>query len=314
MVKLIAIPIVAVLIVLAIMLVKYRFVYKVTISGQEVGYVINKYEFEKLIDENIINSKEANVAYVDIDTMPTYSLVLADNKTETNEEEIFAKVSQDAKITYKMYSIAVNNEESTVVNSVEEAEEVVEKIKEQYDEELEEINISVNEIFTQDINEVGKIVEVASAIENAGNQVEIAIEENEKRKSATLDGVYFSVKPVTGNITSRYGQMEDIRDHAHSGMDICAPAGTDILAAADGTVTFAGVMGGYGNLIIITHENGIQTYYGHCSKLYASVGDEVKAGDLIAAVGMTGYATGNHLHFEIRKNGSTLNPQLYLYK
>ena len=309
-----AIPVAAVLFILAIMLVKYKFVYKVTISGEEIGYVSNKYEFEKLIDEKIINKNEANVAFVDMDTMPEYSLILADNNMETNEQVIFSKLDEDAKVTYKMYSVAVNDENATLVNTVEEAEKVVEEIKEQYDERLDEIKIDVKEIFTQDANEVKNTVELASAIETAENQVEVAIVEQEKIKGATLDGVYFSVRPVNGNITSRYGQMEDIRDHAHSGMDICAPAGTDIVAAADGTVTFAGTMGGYGNLIIITHENGIQTYYGHCSKLYASVGDEVKAGDLIAAVGMTGFATGNHLHFEIRKNGSTLNPQLYLYK
>jgi len=73
-------------------------------------------------------------------------------------------------------------------------------------------------------------------------------------------------------------------------------------------------MGGYGNLIVINHGNNIQTYYAHCSKLYAKVGDEVEAGDVIAAVGTTGNSSGNHLHFEIRKNGSALNPQKYTYK
>ena len=72
-------------------------------------------------------------------------------------------------------------------------------------------------------------------------------------------------------------------------------------------------MGGYGYLIIIDHANGVQTYYGHCSKLYASVGDEVEPGDVIAAVGSTGNSTGNHLHFEIRIDGVTKNPQKYIY-
>ena len=72
-------------------------------------------------------------------------------------------------------------------------------------------------------------------------------------------------------------------------------------------------MSGYGYLIIIDHANGVQTYYGHCSKLYASVGDEVTAGDVIAAVGSTGNSTGPHLHFEIRVNGVAYNPQNYLY-
>lgn len=313
MVKLIAITVVAAMIVLAIMLIKYKTVYKVTISGKEVGYVTNKFEFNRLINEEIINSNEANIAFVDIDTMPSYELVLTDDSIETNEEEIFAKISEEAIITYKMYTVAVNGNNTAYVNSIEEAEETVSEIKEQYKNKLDEIDISVNEVYTQNIDEVEQTVEVASAVQTAEAEVDIAVKEQEKIKAATLDEVYFSTRPVNGNITSRYGQMEAIRDHAHSGLDICAPAGTDIVAAADGTVSYSGWMGGYGNLIIIDHENGIQTYYGHCSKLYASVGDEVKAGDLIAAVGMTGYATGNHLHFEIRKNGSTLNPQKYIY-
>lgn len=97
-------------------------------------------------------------------------------------------------------------------------------------------------------------------------------------------------------------------------MDIAAPNGTKIKAAADGEVTYSGWMSGYGNLIIISHGNGIQTYYGHCSKLYVSKGTKVSAGDTIAAVGSTGNSTGNHLHFEIRKNGVQINPQKYLYK
>ena len=157
-------------------------------------------------------------------------------------------------------------------------------------------------------------MEVASAIETARVEVQEAAIEVQKIKSATLDGVYFAVKPVSGTITSRFGANESIRDHTHKGMDIAAPYGTKIVAAAKGKVTHSGWMGGYGNLIIITHDNGIQTYYGHCSKLIAKVGDEVEAGDEIAKVGSTGFSTGNHLHFEIRKNGNQINPQKYLYK
>ena len=72
--------------------------------------------------------------------------------------------------------------------------------------------------------------------------------------------------------------------------------------------------GGYGNLVKISHGNGVETYYGHCSKLYVKVGQTVKAGDTIAAVGSTGNSTGNHLHFEIRLNDKQVNPQNYLYK
>lgn len=296
------------------MLIKYKVLYKVTISGKEVGYVTNKNEFEKLLNEQIINPSDENIAYVDIEELPKYQLVLASNSKESNEEEIYNKVSDMAVRTYKVYGIAINNNESVYVNTIEEAEETVSKIKEEYANKLDEIEISVNEIYTKSIDEVEQTVEVASAIQTAEVEVQEAVKEIQKIKAATLDGVYFAVRPVSGTITSRYGANESIRDHTHKGMDIAAPYGTKIVAAAKGKVTYSGWMGGYGNLIIITHENEIQTYYGHCSKLHVKVGEEVEAGDTIASVGSTGFSTGNHLHFEIRKNGNQINPQKYLYK
>lgn len=312
--KLLTIAIVGTTIVLAIMLIKYKVLYKVTISGEEVGYITNKKEFEKLLNEQIINPNNENIAYVDIPELPSYELVLADNSKTSNEEEIYTKVSDMAVTTYKMYAVAINNNNSVYVDTLQEAEETVNKIKEQYANKLDEIQISVNEIYTKNMEQVEQTVEVASAIETAEVEVLEVVKEQEKIKAATLDGVYFAIKPVSGTITSRFGANESIRDHTHKGIDIAAPNGTKIVAAAKGKVTHSGWMGGYGNLIIITHENGIQTYYGHCSKLYAKVGEEVEAGETIALVGSTGFSTGNHLHFEIRKNGKQINPQKYLYK
>lgn len=99
----------------------------------------------------------------------------------------------------------------------------------------------------------------------------------------------------------------------HKGMDIAAPAGTPIYAAEGGKVTYAGRDGsGYGNYIIIRHENGLETLYAHCKALYVKKGDSVAAGESIAAVGNTGRSTGNHLHFEVRKNGVFTNPANYI--
>lgn len=99
----------------------------------------------------------------------------------------------------------------------------------------------------------------------------------------------------------------------HKGMDIAAPSGTPIYAAASGTVTFSGKDGsGYGNYIIIKHADGIETLYAHCKALYVKKGDTVKAGESIAAVGNTGRSTGNHLHFEVHKNGVFVNPSNYI--
>lgn len=98
----------------------------------------------------------------------------------------------------------------------------------------------------------------------------------------------------------------------HKGWDICSPKGTPIYASKSGTVTTSGwSTSGYGKYIIIDHGNGYSTLYSHCSELYVKVGQKVTAGETIAAVGMTGRASGNHLHFEIRINGVAQNPNRY---
>lgn len=314
MIKLIGMLAVGFILIVAIVLLKYKPGYKVTILGEEVGYITNKQEFEELVKDEILNPDDVTIAYVDIEEMPEYQLLLIKNTEETKEEEIFEKIQEMAVTTYKMYAITLNNENMTYVSTREEAEEIINKIKEEQEDKLEEINIGMQVVYTTDSLETQNTVEVASAMDTTESELSKLVEEQEKIKSATLDGVYFAVKPVSGNITSRFGANESIRDHTHKGMDIAAPKGTPIKAAAEGTVTYSGWMGGYGNLVILSHGNGIQTYYGHCSKLNVSKGDTVTAGDVIALVGSTGNSTGNHLHFEIRKNGQQINPQRYLYK
>ena len=117
----------------------------------------------------------------------------------------------------------------------------------------------------------------------------------------------------TGTISSRYGAVSSIRSSAHTGLDISARTGTPIKVVADGTVTFAAYSGSYGNIVKVDHGNGLSTWYAHTSKMYVTAGQEVKAGDVIAAVGSTGNSTGPHLHFEIRINGNHVNPQNYVY-
>lgn len=115
--------------------------------------------------------------------------------------------------------------------------------------------------------------------------------------------------PVSGRITSRYGYRHG---EFHTGLDIAVPTGTTVKAADGGTVSFAGRRGNYGNLVIITHDNGAQTYYAHNSSLLVSVGDKVYQGQAIARSGSTGRSTGPHCHFEIRVGGDTKNPLSYL--
>jgi murein DD-endopeptidase MepM/ murein hydrolase activator NlpD len=124
-----------------------------------------------------------------------------------------------------------------------------------------------------------------------------------------------SLWPVRGEITAGFGQRLDPfsgEGAFHSGVDICAQFGTRVEATADGIVFAAGPESGYGNEILIDHGYGITTKYGHLSKILVSVGQEVKRGQIIAAVGMTGRTTGPHLHYEVLVHDTPVNPTKYL--
>ncbi len=99
----------------------------------------------------------------------------------------------------------------------------------------------------------------------------------------------------------------------HTGIDLLAPKGTKIIAAADGKVIFSGKNRAYGNMVIIDHGDGLSSLYGHMSAItMKTVGQQVSAGDEVGKVGTTGYSTGNHLHFETRINGKHTSPWPYL--
>jgi murein DD-endopeptidase MepM/ murein hydrolase activator NlpD len=115
----------------------------------------------------------------------------------------------------------------------------------------------------------------------------------------------------TSGFGERYSPFEGTRSK-HTGVDIAAYPGTPILATAEGTVLFSGVQEGYGNSVIILHPLGYQTLYGHASRTFVYTGQYVKRGDRIALLGMSGRATGYHLHYEVRLQGSPVEPWAYL--
>ena len=118
-----------------------------------------------------------------------------------------------------------------------------------------------------------------------------------------LDG--FIAPVAEGYISSSFGERNGRR---HTGLDIAAPQGSEIMAAADGLATFAGENGGYGNYLVIDHGGGVETRYAHCSEILVKEGDRVGRGEVVALVGSTGNSTGPHLHFEITENGEFLDP------
>jgi murein DD-endopeptidase MepM/ murein hydrolase activator NlpD len=118
--------------------------------------------------------------------------------------------------------------------------------------------------------------------------------------------------PVNGRFSSAFGmRRHPILGYTrmHKGIDIAAPYGSPVYAAADGTVQVAGRSSGYGNLIRLNHGNGFGTGYGHLSRIIVRPGEHVRRGQLIAASGNSGLSTGPHLHFETTQNGVAVNPR-----
>ena len=137
-----------------------------------------------------------------------------------------------------------------------------------------------------------------------------AVGTKEKPKTASTGSFSW---PISGRITSYFGGRYIFGRYSYpSGIDISASYGASVRAADGGTVTFAGYKGSYGNLVVITHDNGTQTYYGHNSSLLVSAGQKVSKGQAIARAGSTGRSTGTHCHFEVRVRGSAVNPLNYL--
>lgn len=124
-----------------------------------------------------------------------------------------------------------------------------------------------------------------------------------------------SIWPVRGLVTAGFGQRMDPfsgEGTFHAGLDISAPFGTRVESAADGIVFYAGPDQGYGNEVLLDHGYGIKTKYGHLSKIFVMVGQEVKKGQAIGAVGVTGKTTGPHLHYEVLVQETPVNPAKYL--
>jgi murein DD-endopeptidase MepM/ murein hydrolase activator NlpD len=134
-------------------------------------------------------------------------------------------------------------------------------------------------------------------------------EEGSSTASAPVPSASGFAWPVSGPVTSgfgaRWGRM-------HEGIDIAVPSGTPVHAAAAGTVIHAGWLGGYGNLVVVDHGNGISTAYAHNTSIAVAVGQQVAQGEVLAYSGNTGNSTGPHVHFEVRVNGGAVDPMGYL--
>lgn len=155
-------------------------------------------------------------------------------------------------------------------------------------------------------NTFGLLRELLEGLESRLSSVRSDVDKRNALAAATP-----SIWPAHGWLSSSVGTRHDpITGDAdfHEGLDISADHGTPVYATADGLVRTAEREGGYGNLIVVEHEYGLETRYGHLSQFLVRPGAKVKRGDIIALVGSTGRSTGAHLHYEVRVNGRLLNP------
>ena len=305
-------------IIIGILASIYKVSYAVTIDGEFVGYTDNKSQLQKQINDYVEGEDDESKAFVQVDELPEYRMCLVKREVVTNDDGIFDKIQSEGTSYYRYYAILENQEEKIYVKTFNEAEKIVNKLKKKGSSNMSKITIA--EKYETKLQKMTNVEKAVSKLYQKPKPVVVASISNPGTVNTSLTtssskvalGVGL-IKPVSGIISSRFGSISSLRVSSHTGLDIATATGTGIKAAASGTVTFAGWKGSYGNLMVITHGNGVQTYYGHCSALYVTAGTSVSQGQTIGAVGSTGNSTGPHLHFEIRKNGVAYNPQNYLY-
>lgn len=319
-IKLIILISLALLLILACIASFYKISYSVTINGKMVGYTDNKSKLQTEINDYIEKGESENTAFVQVESLPEYKVCLLKRDVQASDEDIFNIIKSAGTTYYRYYSINENDEEKLYVANFTEAEDIINQLKEKNSKNMD--NITISEKYETQMQDFTTVEDAVSNLYVQKPQVTVAKTKTTSvgsvNTATTIAGGKVSLgislaRPVSGIISSRFGARSSIRSSAHTGLDIATSTGTPVLAAASGTVTFSGRKGSYGNLLVITHSNGVQTYYGHCSKLYVSAGTTVTQGQTVAAVGSTGNSTGPHLHFEIRVNGVAYNPQNYLY-
>lgn len=313
-------------IIFMIMYLIYRPVYIVKLNGETLGYIEDKSKLQDKINEYMSTGDNEDIAFVEFDTLPEYETCFSRKDNETSDDKVLDTVLATGTAYYKYYAILEGNEEKYYVKTYEEAENVINALKEKKSTNIDSIKYNVKyETEQKEFSDKDKIV--AGLFKEPVVQKQVTTPKKTTSSATryaatgsvnTAQTVSYSslaigtqlIRPVSGTITSRFGRRSS---GTHTGLDIATSLGTPIGAAAAGTVSYAGWKGSYGNLVVIDHGNGVQTYYAHCSAIYVSAGTPVAQGQTISAVGSTGNSTGPHLHLEVRVNGVCQNPQNYVY-
>jgi murein DD-endopeptidase MepM/ murein hydrolase activator NlpD len=206
--------------------------------------------------------------------------------------------------------------------------QVLEKESKQTDQQLASLQLLAEEVSMayglkrrlegpNDIADEGRLVPTLSESLEEYNFLRASSMSLRARRSSDLlrSDMLPSIWPVDGRLMSHFGRRSDPfsgEGAIHRGVDIEGGLGEPVRVTADGIVLHAGYSGGYGKLVVVDHGSGFQTYYAHLSRIRVAQGQGIRRGELVGAVGGTGRATGTHLHYEVRRNGTPVNPYQYL--
>ena len=307
--KLILMIAIATILIIGVISIFYKPTYAVTLNGEFIGYTNDKNALQAEINEYMQGREAESIAFVDIETLPEYSLCFVKRGSVDSTQEIVDKVKSLGTTYYEYYAILLEDEEKFYVASRDEAESIIDTLDQKDSNNIDEI--SYIQIYNTELKEY---TDQETVVDELYEKKTVYVTSSSYTiASAKIDLGIDLIKPVQSGytITSRFGTRSS---GMHRGLDVAAPTGTPIYAAAAGTVVSSGWSDtGFGYCILISHSNGVQTLYAHCSDLYVSAGEYVSQGEHIAAVGSTGWSTGPHLHLEIRVNGTIVNPQYYLY-
>ena len=297
----------------------YKPAVKTYIAGRFIGYFSSEEQFDEAYND-LVTEKQAIDSNVKVylEEEPVFeSSYIRDSLFE--DQNIYTNLRAEIKTEYTIYEVAVDDEVEMTFNSKDEANKYAEDVKEKVSDVNKDADLKV-EVAEKKVEELGEMtsVERADAILNdivdrnkpvvIPTTTVVSNTYNTTTTDATASSQIADMALAEGGIwptTARYisssygwrwGSM-------HSGTDIAGQYADPIYAYKSGLVTFTGWNGPYGYMVKIDHGNGFSTWYAHCSSLYVSAGQEVSQGETIAAMGSTGWSTGNHLHFETRING-----------
>lgn len=306
---------------------RLREYYKTNMGTSMLSAVLNSDGFSDLISNIYTMNKIIDIDNKLIKESKELDKKLQEEKVELDREKSL-KDSEKAKISEKkneQESLKKKAEEErdkqkAELSKLEKLEDDKKAVLDNMSKKESSIKDEINDLesYNKELqNQIDKLFEELNnknnSNNNKGNSSNNSDHSNSGSKEEHVSGKY--IRPTSGPVTSPYGpRVHPIKGQVgfHTGVDLGAPNGAPIKAAANGTVVLAGWVSGYGKTVIIDHGNGEQTLYAHTSAYNVTEGQSVKQGQVIANVGSTGNSTGPHLHWEVRKNGQHVSPMGYV--